>query len=995
MSASSTGTPVVEPPRPTLRSVLPFVAIFSLGLATVFLPPHNRGWSTESLLMVALTPLWLGLLVIGLRRRERTWVDAAPVFLSFVQLMLARDLTGGTASSLGPLIALPLLWLALTGTRRELGVASGLTAVVFVAPIYLVGPPDYLASDWRTAVAWTLFGTFVATTILRLVQRLAEETSKERAAKAELAGVMRGATLSSMITTDVGGTIRSFGVGAEELLGYRAEEMVGRQSPGLFHDPDEVAEVARELGVAPGFGVFAELARRGEPTRVWTYVRADGGRIYVRLAVTELRDADELLTGYLGVAIDTTASVESERALAISDGRWRVLMDNLADTTVVVLDEDLRLRVVSGRGAMRQQLHDKVGSLLSDFANAENMAIWRPLVAAAFAGREGSSDLTATQTGAEHVVVVTPLPADEDGPRVLILARDVSIERSRERALMRAKERAERLFSDAPHGVALLTPSGMVVQANDAMESMAGGTPGGLVGTSLASLGAPDDDRLRRHLDAAMDAGPVEMEWTMCGGGRGDVHVILSSRRLPGSDEGDDLVLVNVVNDSERQAHQQELAHLANHDPLTGLANRRRLDELLARHLERCDREGPRGALLLLDLDNFKEVNDTLGHGAGDELLVSAARLLTGSLRHTDLVARLGGDEFAVLLPEADASAAAAVAAAIVNRIRQHTAPLEGARRRVTASVGVVTFEAASHHSMDVLALADMTMYDAKDAGRNGYACLDVGVSRRPRTAARLEWKGRIEKALENDGFSLRLQPILDLSTDRVTSAEVLLRLNDTEQTVLPEQFLGIAEHAGLSPSIDMWVLRHSIGLLHDIRQRFPDFQLAVNLSGHSIGHPEVERTIVDSLARRGVDPAALILEITETAALTDVIQAREFVERVGALGCEFALDDFGSGFGSFFYLKHLAFDVIKIDGGFVADSHRSPIDRSIMRSIVGIARELGMKTVAEFVADEDILGVVREEGVDFAQGYLIGRPVRPEAFLEQLISQDHRVLEP
>ena len=975
-------------PRPTLRGAAPFVGVGSMGLASVFFPPYDSAWNIESSFMVVSFLVVLVLLVVGIRRTSRTWIDAAPVMVFFFALAAARDLSGGTESGLGSLVALPLLWLALTGTLRELLLASGLTVAMFVTPIYLFGPPDYDVGDWRKAVAWGAFGMFVAPTIQRLVRQLATETMKERIARAELDGVMRGATLSSMITTDSDGLIRSFGVGAEQLLGYRPEQMEGLLTPSAFHDPAEVAAVATELGVEPGFAVFAELARRRDPSRIWTYVRADGHRIFVRLAVTELRDRDAALNGYLGVAIDTTASVRSERALSMSEARWRALMDNLADTTVVMLDEELRIRVVSGRGAMRQGMHDAVGKKLEEVSNEANMAVWRPLLAEAFEGREGTVDIASAVTGAEHEVVVTPLPPEEDGPRVLLLARDVSRERARERAVVAAKERAERLFADAPHGVALLDSTGSIVQANDALLAMVGAPPGGLAGVDLSSLGVAGTDELRERLTVGIDedATVVEVEWTLTNRLGPDVHVLLSGRRLPEIDGSGDLILVNVVDVSERHLHQQELVHLADHDPLTGLANRRRFEAVLQKHLESCERHGATGALLLVDLDHFKEVNDTLGHGVGDELIVSTADTLTRCLRSSDVVARIGGDEFAILLPQADEVAAEVVAASVVDQLRSLTANLEGPLRRVTASVGVVTVEAASHQSMDLLALADMSMYDAKDAGRNRYATLGTGADNRPRTAVRMEWKDRLEKALENDTFSLRFQPIRNLHSGRVESAEALIRLDDRDETAYPSEFLGIGERAGLAPDIDRWVLRRSISDLAKLRELDPDFQLEVNMSGHSIGQPEIERTVVAALNEFGVDPGGLILEITETAAVADVLAAREFADRMTALGCKFALDDFGAGFGSFYYLKHLTFDFVKIDGEFVANCHRNAIDRTIVRSIAGIARDLGKRTIAEFVAEPEILEVVREEGIDFAQGNLIGKPMLLDDFVARFL---------
>ncbi|MGI8645981.1 MAG: diguanylate cyclase, partial [Nocardioides sp.] len=208
------------------------------------------------------------------------------------------------------------------------------------------------------------------------------------------------------------------------------------------------------------------------------------------------------------------------------------------------------------------------------------------------------------------------------------------------------------------------------------------------------------------------------------------------------------------------------------------------------------------------------EVNDTLGHGAGDQLIISTAALVKGSVRGTDVVARLGGDEFAILLTDADRASAEVVAQSIVDRIRDYTATLDGVRRRVTASMGVVTIHPATENASDVLALADMTMYDAKDAGRDQVVVLDETTYRQPRSGARLQWKGRIERALENDDFALHLQPILDLRTGGVHSAEVLLRLHGTDELVLPSRFLYIAEHSGLVPAVDRWVIEHSVALL-------------------------------------------------------------------------------------------------------------------------------------------------------------------------------------
>jgi len=566
-------------------------------------------------------------------------------------------------------------------------------------------------------------------------------------------------------------------------------------------------------------------------------------------------------------------------------------------------------------------------------------------------------------------------------PVVQRMVRDLDRQSRRART---ANERVERLFEDAPHGVALLDIDGTIIRVNISMAVLVGLDPPDMVGHRLRDFETPGEGRIEDHLSRLMQVRgePLDTECTLRDSGGNDVSVALSSA-VVGDRVMGEIVMVNVVDISDRRRYLDRLAHLADHDVLTGLANRRRFEGELERHLDRCRRHGPTGALLLLDLDNFKQVNDTLGHNAGDQLLVTIAGLLRRSIRSTDVVARLGGDEFAIMLTDGDQADAQRVAELVVGRIGMHAATLDGVARRVTASVGAVTFRAASEHAADVLALADMTMYDAKEAGRNRAVVLPEGDARGPRTAARLHWQSRIEAALAEDRFELHLQPIMNIADGRISSAEVLLRLRDQDELVPPSRFVYIAERVGLMPQVDAWVVDRSLEMLARLRRDHdPDFELEVNLSGHSIGHPDIEGAIVDALARHGVDPSALILEITETAAVADVALARLFAERMTELGCAFALDDFGAGFGSFYYLKHLFFDYVKIDGEFVAHVHESPVDRTIMRSIVGIARDLGKRTVAEFVSEPEILRVCRQEGVDFAQGYLIGKPVPYDEFV-------------
>lgn len=596
-----------------------------------------------------------------------------------------------------------------------------------------------------------------------------------------------------------------------------------------------------------------------------------------------------------------------------------------------------------------------------------------------------ADDLVSGQSRLVSVDASPLLDSATDVPdRALLVLRDVTDDHRRLDDVEAAHARTERLIADAPHGVAVLDMRGSILQVNDSLAAITGHPVEDLVGRSFDDLAPDNREEVALHLQRAVatPGSRVMGEWTIPGPGRDDVHVSLTSRVISSQDGSEEVILVNVVDLSERRRYEQRLAHLADHDVLTGLPNRRRFDVALEEHLVRCARFGPHGALLLIDLDHFKEVNDTRGHDAGDQLIVSTAAVLRGSLRETDLVARLGGDEFAVLLREADREGAEAVAAAVVERIRANSRTLEGVNRRVTASIGVVTFAGAAERAEDVLALADMLMYDAKEAGRDRFVSFDDSTSNLPRSGARMQWKARIESALENDLFELYLQPLLHLDTGRVTGAEALLRLVDRDDPVSPGAFIGVAERTGLAPAIDAWVARHAVELLGRLLRIDPDLHLGINLSAHSIGEASIARTIEDALREHEVNPHRLVVEVTETAAVADVAAARRFAEPLRAMGVEFALDDFGAGYGSFYYLKHLSFDSIKIDGEFVKGAHESAVDRAILRSVIGIARALGKRTVAEFVMDEGALSVVRELGVDFAQGFLIGEPVPFERFV-------------
>ena len=431
-----------------------------------------------------------------------------------------------------------------------------------------------------------------------------------------------------------------------------------------------------------------------------------------------------------------------------------------------------------------------------------------------------------------------------------------------------------------------------------------------------------------------------------------------------------------------RVSYEQRLKHLADHDQLTGLYNRHRFDEELTRELARAARSGAGGALICLDVDDFKSINDSRGHTTGDAVLVNVASILRGRLRSTDVVARLGGDEFAALLSGTGAAEARTAAEELRQTLAAAPLVIDGKPCRITVSVGVAPFEGDEIARDELLIHGDLAMHAAKGAGRNRVVTYSPEQGRAARTAVRESWSDRIRQALETDAFVLHLQPIIDLSTGRISHGELLLRMRDADgQLIAPGSFLPTAERVGLIHQIDRWVVEHAIGLIAR-RSHLELPPVSVNLSGDTVvGDRDMLKLIERELARTNADPSRLIFEITETAAIANMPDALSFTRALISMGCSLALDDFGTGFASFNYLKHLPVRFVKLDGEFIQNLPRSKIDEHVVRTIAALAKSLGIKTVAEAVTDDETIRLLRAHAVDFAQGFHLGKPAPlPEA---------------
>jgi diguanylate cyclase (GGDEF)-like protein/PAS domain S-box-containing protein len=443
------------------------------------------------------------------------------------------------------------------------------------------------------------------------------------------------------------------------------------------------------------------------------------------------------------------------------------------------------------------------------------------------------------------------------------------------------------------------------------------------------------------------------------------------------SSQQETIILSVGLDMTEKKAAEKRIIWLAEHDPLTDLCNRRKFTEEFEKSLQTAIRYGHENALLFLDLDEFKDINDTSGHKAGDDLLKAVAKTLIKVTRFTDLVARLGGDEFAILLPEIDSKGAQTLAKKILSELAQIDLSYGTVKHKVSSSIGIVHFPLQDASIHELLGFADLAMYKAKSSGKGTFHTFSADDQTQEQLETRVFWKHQIEEALENNSFVLHFQPILEIETNTIRHYEVLIRMRDANsgEIRMPGQFIQVAEESGLIHNIDHYVLRHAMTKLASLQEQGIDATFAINLSGAVVDDPVVLPLIKQLIKKHKVNPEKLIFEVTETSAVSNLQQAKKLMEAIKVLGCRFSLDDFGVGFSSFNYMRELPVDIIKIDGIFIKDLDKNEDDQLFVKALVDVAKGLGKKTVAEFVETKEILVLLKKYGVDYAQGYYIGRP--------------------
>jgi len=566
--------------------------------------------------------------------------------------------------------------------------------------------------------------------------------------------------------------------------------------------------------------------------------------------------------------------------------------------------------------------------------------------------------------------------------RNLLLAQ-----RAFQSALDSEREKAQTTLAAIGDAVITIDENAHIAYLNPAAERMIGWDSEMAVGLPLKSLLRMLDETSEEEdlalvgqvLRGEVEAGSEISKLLQRLDGSGVVVTLVGTPiRVGGRIVGAALVLHDMTR--ERQ-YMESLSWQATHDSLTGLSNRREFEYRLEQALERSAQRNDRHSLMYLDLDQFKLVNDTCGHAAGDELLRQACSVLESCLREGDTLARLGGDEFGVLLENCPPE----VAEQIAENLRQGVENLHFVWDRrpfnITVRIGVVHVTAMLVSVEEALRCADMACYLAKEKGRNRAQVFSPDDSELSMRFGEMAWVQRIRQALDEDRFRLFAQRIraVDPQAEEGLHVELLLRvLDENGRLVPPNDFIPAAERYGLMPLIDRWVANRAFEILAERREAGcePIATCAINLSGATIGDASFIQMLRELQPAYGLAPENICFEVTETSAIANLVSATQFIHELKAMGYRFSLDDFCAGMSSFVYLKHLPVDYLKIDGSFIKDMLDDPIDRAMVQVINQIGHVMGKRTVAEFVESEEILEALREIGIDYAQGYAVGRPL-------------------
>jgi diguanylate cyclase (GGDEF)-like protein/PAS domain S-box-containing protein len=559
------------------------------------------------------------------------------------------------------------------------------------------------------------------------------------------------------------------------------------------------------------------------------------------------------------------------------------------------------------------------------------------------------------------------------------IAADISEHKSALRRQIKAESRYRDLVETAHDLVWTLDLEGRWNYLNNASFDIYGLPPAKMLGRPLTDFS--DEESLEPDTGAflsVLNGQELVFYETSHRDVTGKRHVLSFNARPIYDEDGNIIQISGTARDITKQKDfESQLAYQAQHDSLTGLYNRSYFDEELERTISRVARSGDSCAIFYIDLDQFKYINDTLGHAAGDRLLIEVAGILENNKRDSDLLARFGGDEFTLLLYNVlNPDNALRAAENLRKQFEIFKFYEDGKSFSVTCSIGVAMIDNDALDKNQVMSHADLACNISKSMGRNRVHIYDPTDDARITMAEDMGWAARVRDVLENDRFQLYYQPIISLVDGSIHDYEVLLRMPISDgEIILPGGFMPAAERFGLMHDIDRWTVQQAIKQLAALRKNGYDISFSINLSGQAFEDDELLPLIWQSLEQADLESRYITFEITETAAITNLNAAIRFIMQLKKTGCKFALDDFGSGFCSFSYLKNLPVDVLKIDGAFIRGMADAPVDQAMVRSMNQVAHALKKQTIAESVENEETLLLLKEFGVDFAQGNHIAAP--------------------
>ena len=717
---------------------------------------------------------------------------------------------------------------------------------------------------------------------------------------------------------------------------------------------------------------------------------------------------DDPVTAQIAHTVNRLFDALGERDERIQ-GRDRLFQDFARTLPEIVLihDEKILLANESAASLVGLEPSQLTGREIADLVKPAYRALFRKTVAKRLAGQDAPRRIEMQLiNGNQNGLWVEAQSSTIDflGHRaILTIARDVSHRKSLEVSLSRSKRQAQYTLESIAEGVITTDNDGRIDYMNRAAETLIGANRDDASGHRVGELFTLVDDADRRPLGDPVERclamrrrvnmGRRAVMVSIDGEQEHSVEITASPVRGPSNSISGTVVVFHDV--SELRGLTRKMSYQATHDPLTGLINRREFERRLDEAMDSAHSEEAVHMLFYMDLDRFKAVNDSCGHLAGDNMLREVAALIKDQVRDSDYVGRLGGDEFGALLIGCPIEKARQIATDICNAIADYRFVWKDKIFNIGISIGLVEISHASGTIQDVMSAADSACYMAKQQGRGQvhvYSARDEVVARE---RGDIQWLRQLQTALHEDSFELAVQPIIAMrgKADAGPAVEVLIRLNDGHGHA-PEsaEFLRPAERYQMMPQIDRWVINATLGAISGGEIKLPtNRSCAINLSGQTLGDEAFLGFVVDALDRSGVAPSSVCFEVTESAILSNVQHAQRFIEVLHGIGCEFSLDDFGSGLGSFSSLKHLPIDYLKIDGTYTRNLQTDLVNQEMVTAMIKLARTMEFKIVAEQVEYQEDFDWLRDVGVDFVQGRFIEAP----ALLGTGTTGTYRVLNP